>query len=51
MLFIIYSKIYIGQFENTKMPFGFSTSPSVFAAYKNTIFQEVIGEDQISIYG
>ncbi|GFT68544.1 retrovirus-related Pol polyprotein from transposon 17.6 [Trichonephila clavipes] len=39
-----------GQFEFNKVPFGLSTSPSVFQRYINSIFRNLMNEGLIIIY-
>lgn len=40
----------LGQYEYTKMPFGWCNSPSVFMRYINQIFRTLILEKKICIY-
>lgn len=40
----------VGQFQYTRMPFGFCNSPSIFMRYIYTIFDLLVKQNKILIY-
>lgn len=40
----------MGQFEYTRLPFGFCNGPSIFMRYIKNIFYELINQNKILIY-
>ncbi|KAK9739910.1 Retroviral aspartyl protease [Popillia japonica] len=39
-----------GQFEYTKLPFGFCNSPSIFSRYINLLFKKLLRDNEICIF-